>query len=196
MGNAPRTPMLPLDLQRSLQSQLWPNEKIIWSAQPNPAAFRASFGTAIVGLCFAGFGAVALGFVWHARTLSTRLLAGLCPGASILLGLAFMSAPFSARRRASQKIYAVTDRRAMILWVSSNGESDVQSYTPDRLGAIERRERSDGSGDLILERYNHATGQAYSSDNIENGFRAIENVHAVQQLIATTLLSGPEPAAS
>jgi hypothetical protein len=86
-------------------------------------------------------------------------------------------------------VYALTDRRA-IVFGSGDAIGDVkmqvQSYGRDVLATLERRERADGSGDLILEPLPRMRG-THIIWTPRHGFMAIENVREVEALLHKTL---------
>jgi len=59
-----------------------------------------------------------------------------------------LSSPILAYRRALKTAYVITDRRAIV--VAGGGMTTIRSYPPEKLGDVFRRERSDGTGDVVF----------------------------------------------
>jgi hypothetical protein len=68
----------------------------------------------------------------------------------ILVGLVFTAAPYLQSLSARQTYYLITNRRALIIKLGR--VKKVLSYYSAKLQSLERRERSDGSGDIVFER--------------------------------------------
>jgi hypothetical protein len=89
-------------------------------------------------------------------------------------------------RRSRHTLYAVTDRRALIL-----DRNNVQSFGPRDIEFIERRMHSGGRGDILFAREVHPSGAGmwgYSGFNrsmMESavGFFDIEDARAVEALM-------------
>ncbi|NLF31874.1 MAG: hypothetical protein GX591_13425, partial [Planctomycetes bacterium] len=106
------------------------------------------------------------------------------------------SAPYWVYRKAGRSAYAITDRRAILLDAGWFGGLNVRSFGPDELDDITRKQRADGSGDLIFRRdISHTHDSTHTRDI---GFMAIRNVKDVETIIRTmvetarTNSAGPE----
>lgn len=185
----PDPALLPPDLDQRLRSELQPNERLLWTGQPLPHAARlqslliAAFGIpftvfSIVWMLFAGWigGSVATGFS----------LFSLCGLPFFLVGLGMLSSPYWIPRLARRTVYAITNHRALTLRTSLFGTLTTESFTAQRLTRLERRERPDGSGDLIFEQFTEPLGSGTTTTT--RGFLAIPNVRQVQDLLTLTLL--------
>ena len=63
------------------------------------------------------------------------------------------------------------------------GTLSIQSYPPDRLRDLSRKQSGDGSGDLIFERVLVA-GNRNDGNNLEDrGFLAIGDVKSVEEMV-------------
>lgn len=71
----------------------------------------------------------------------------------VLIGLAMLSSPIWAYRNALKSVYVITDRRAIT--VVGGFRTTIRSFFPSDLNDLYRTERSDGSGDVILESKTH-----------------------------------------
>lgn len=146
---------IPRHLQDKIDRELAPGERIEWVDTPVPRFFTptstAAFLFGIPWTAFALFwtGGAAWGTLKNDGLGWFRLfpLFGL---PFILIGLGMLSAPFWARRKALNTVYVITDRRA----ISFEGTRTVtvRSYMPDQLREIYRKEKNDGTGDVIIGR--------------------------------------------
>jgi len=68
----------------------------------------------------------------------------------ILVGFGMLSGPIWAYRKALKTVYVVTNRRAITL--DGGRTVAIRSYPPDRLADVYRKERKDGTGDVLISR--------------------------------------------
>lgn len=104
----------------------------------------------------------------------------------MVLGLLIAFLVWQLNRLSRGTIYAVTDRRVLILHPGGR----ARSYGPQDLRGIERREKPDGSGDLIFNPGSESTIEA------PVGFFGIEHVRQVEALLLETFRPGPDEAKS
>lgn len=147
------------DAQMRAQSELESGESLVWSgtADPRRAAISA-FPAALFGIPFAGFA-----LFWMSQAFrATRAMAGNSHNAFVsgfkifplfgipffLVGLAVMLAPLWAFLTGRNTVYAVTNRRVMV--ISGTKSRAVKSFMPADIAGVEHRERPDGSGDIVL----------------------------------------------
>jgi hypothetical protein len=105
-------------------------------------------------------------------------------GVFFLIGLLMLTAPFCAARKAKNTVYTITNQRAIII-AKKCSEMDIQSFSADKLDDINKRIRSDGSGDLIFERqisYRRHKGRTRQRIK-EIGFFGIPKVNDVENLL-------------
>ena len=98
----------------------------------------------------------------------------------ILIGLGMLSSPYWMLRRAKRMAYVLTDRRAIILSFGWRSSASVRSFEPSGLTDLQRRERADGSGDLIFTTDVSSRGRNTSA---AVGFVAIQNVKEVEDRV-------------
>jgi hypothetical protein len=104
------------------------------------------------------------------------------------VGLWMLSIPLWTWHKTRHTFYAVTDRRAIICEPLCFRGVQIRSYfSEDLRGVLARNERSDRSGDLILEEY-LARGAKGGSVIKERGFMGIPHVREVEQIVRGTLL--------
>src|SRR6185295_11951618 len=65
----------------------------------------------------------------------------------VIAGLYMLSSPLWMMLKASNTAYVITNRRAIIF--EGGWSTHIRSFRPTELGQLERREHSDGSGDII-----------------------------------------------
>ena len=199
MVTPPRAPLLPPDLQRQVQAELRPGERLVWAAQPLPRLLRwqslGLFLFAIPWTAFAVFwvAAAAHGTWHHGHPAGAGFLFPLFGLPFVVIGVGMLSAPPWAGRTARQTAYAITDQRAVVFRGRAFGRRSVDSFEPDRLTGITRNERADGTGDLIFEQFAQRRGTGTST--VRRGFLAIGDVRPVEDLIYNTLLAGRTRAA-
>lgn len=132
------------------QREMRPGERLIWADRPAPGRMVLS------GLVLTAFGSVFAGFAafWIAGAASATSgdsgvfaffpLFGI---PFLLVGLAIMLAPLWIWMSAKKTIYAISSDRLVIIMGRR-----VRSFEPDEIDSLERREKADGSGDIIFRR--------------------------------------------
>lgn len=195
--------MMPLsgEPDRRVRSELRPGERILWTGGPKPTrCILLTVPAALGGITFLGFGAFWMRDTGLSRMLFVRAVAE--PGAlnpmldpfslfvlpALILGLALLSVPFWAYRRALRTRYVLTDQRAMILGAGWFTKGTVLSFTSAELAKMERRESDDGTGDLVFEKAANALRGSFDPISLllHRGFMGIENVRKVEELIRRT----------
>jgi hypothetical protein len=159
----PRESPISRQLQAELERESAPGERVVWSGQPVPKRYtRGSWGLVLFGIpwtAFSVFGTTVAAFV------GTRTMKGDDPMSTgfrwffplfgvpfILIGVGLLSSPWWGRRRAGRVLYAITDRRALVLEPAWRGSRTVKSFGPAEIQSLERTEHADRSGDLIFLR--------------------------------------------
>lgn len=175
------------DVLEIARDEMAPDERLFWAGRPD--AKRLAFQTLPIVLfgipwtCFTVFWvAVAAQGVWGSDTRAPGafVLFPLFGIPFVLVGLGMLSAPFWAYRKGQQTVYAVSDRRVLI--IGGGKTRSVQSYTNEDIGTIERKERGDGSGDLIFSRTVSPTRNG-SSTTTPIGFFGIPDVRGVETIL-------------
>ncbi len=164
---------LPPDLEWIARDEIAPDETVEYAAQPSPGrTVLRSFGTwlfAIPWTAFSVFWTVAaaggLSGEWPSGVGWVFPLFGL---PFVAIGLAMLSAPFWAWRKARRSLCVVTDRRAILFEGAGFREIGVRSFAPETLRDIRRTERPDGSGDLHFT----AAGTLGTGGTLPIGFTA------------------------
>ena len=189
---------LPEELISFVKPELQPGERLLWASRADRAATpRRRGGHAVAGTWAVGLMAVGLACV----VLSTRpdppirqaeaalvtfgIVFGFVGSIIGFFTIASLASTARARRLRSRRIYALTDRRA-ILWTPVAGSDAVTVHVYPRgsikPGQIERTQFPDGSGTLAL-------GGGYSA---HGNFEGIADVRRVEELVRRFLVA-PDP---
>lgn len=170
-------------------SQLDSGERLLWSGSPSPRAAAVSALPAVLfGLPFAAFACFWIAIAW--RATSQHAAGGMFPlfplfGLPFLLvGMLIVFAPLWSSLGARGTVYAVTDRRAMI--ITSAGMRGVQSYTHDDLSDITLMEGKDGTGSVFFAARSMPSSRGYTT-TLRVGFIGIPEARHVEQLIRSQL---------
>jgi F0F1-type ATP synthase assembly protein I len=185
---------LPPHLQPRLDRELDEGEEVRWVAQPSYRILRKATMDMCIGvsillglLCFTltilgVFGL--LGYLGEETMKSTPenwaliILAGL-----ILIGtiagviFAFRSAKYTA----NNTIYAITEKRAIIIVIHKNKSITERDYRGDELVHLARIEFPDGSGTLTFESARGAGGSAQTATR--HRFHAIDQVSDIERIL-------------
>ncbi|MCC6909721.1 MAG: PH domain-containing protein [Phycisphaerales bacterium] len=180
----PSDTFIPMHLQHAVSAELSDGEQVLWQAQPIPGLYiRRSWPAVLFAIPWTAFAVFwmfgAAGFKMPTFSSGADLfpLFGI---PFVLIGCGMFCSPLVLRRKARRTVYVLTDRRAII--ITGLLSLDVQSFPPDQLGQIRRRQRRDGSGDLIFR-----TEIDYDSDGDRTrryiGFLAIPDVKSVEHSV-------------
>jgi hypothetical protein len=209
----PQPDDMPPELKARLEAELAPGERVVWLAQPRPGlVLRTAWLYVVIGLVWTvATTAFALNWMkstgqfnrdWNAGPgvehgffePKGRSVFDYLPWLFVLIGFGIMSAPFWMARQARRTGYALTDRRAIITEGGWFGGWKTSSYTAQGLGQMKRRERSDGSGDLIFEEIVSTSTDSQGRPTTQThwrGFLNVDRVREVENLVRSTLLTGP-----
>jgi hypothetical protein len=193
---------LSFEMQHRVESELDRDESMLWCGRQTLTKrhLLMTLPVAFFGMFFGGF---ALFWIVMAFTMTSKAGNGDVPflfrylfplfGIPFLLvGLALMSSPFWATRRAKKTFYALTNKRAIVWQAGFFGGLSVRSFRADDLDDMIRIEHGDGRGDLIFREYvtttySHDHGRRHHLRRV--GFIGIENVHDVERQVRETLLA-------
>lgn len=175
---------LPAELQARVKGELKPGEVVVWAGQPLPGRYAARGGC--LWLFFVPWTAFAVFWICGAAqfrlpTFTSAMdffpLFGL---PFVAIGVVGLSSPLWMRRVARKVVYVITNQRAFSIegWRTLT----VRSYLPAQLASITRRERADGSGDLILAIESYA-GTRGATNTRERGFFGLAEVKLVARLL-------------
>ena len=180
-----------IEIEQTAMKQLDSDERLLWSGAPSPGGTAVSaLPLTFMGILFTGFAAF---WIASAAHMSSGSSGDGFPGAIfplfgvpfLLIGVGMLLGPVWAYRSAKSTVYAVTDRRVMVITAAKT--VGVRSFTPDDIGDIVRVEGPDGSGTL---RFGTPANLAVRDGArlSMGGFIGIPEVRRVEQLIRENLL--------
>jgi hypothetical protein len=175
------TPVLPHELQELLDREI-KGEQLKWSCQPSysRAVMRKFWPAFFLGVFFFGL-SLSLAFVQHQKAQKGEkvpLPRKTIPVAGVLFGLGVMASPFYIARNAKNTVYAITNKRAIII-TKRPSTTDFYSFGANKIKNMVRRIRNDGSGDLIFEKQSSEGKTTY-----EIGFFGVPEVNRIEGLLA------------
>lgn len=185
---------IPRELEDKVKRELESGESILWMEQPIPRYFTAmstsAFLFAIPWTAFAIFWICgASGFKlpdFSEGGFSFFPLFGL---PFVLIGMGMLSAPLWAYRKALKTVYVITDRRGITF--DAGWTTTIRSYPPDRLQHIHRKEKRDGSGDVVLGQ-RVVSGSEGRQQAMDLGFLNIREPKLVEQMLRKLAELAPE----
>lgn len=146
-------------IENELRQQLAPDEKILWSAQPDPKRMKRVFAAWIFAIPWTGYAIfmtykVITMFLIDSSKMRTDLLwAALIPSMFVLFGIFMILSPLRALKKARNSIHALTNQRILTFVVDK--DRSVNSVMFDDMGPISLTEKSDGWGNLTIETGSH-----------------------------------------
>lgn len=176
--------------EQMISSQLDPGEGLLWSGAPSASRLaRSALPTMVFGIPFTAF---AVFWIYTAFTATSKSSQ---PGSAwslfplfgvpfLLIGLGMLTAPLWAFLSAGRTLYAVTNRRALI--VSGAFSTTVKSFTHTEIHELQRVERAGGSGDLYFGSREVVTRRGGTMRQ-RIGFLGIPDIRTVEQLIRSRL---------
>ena len=181
---------LPSKAETRLRAELNSDEKLLWNGQPFAIrAWPLRIPLVLFGIPWTAFSVFCIISVIqtprHTPSRQDPVLLSYAP--FILFGLWMLASPWWMRRGARKTVYALTDKRALILSPSWRGVIQVRGIPPEHLPDRTRTQNPDGSGSLVFTRL---TTTRYSSKGgttvVTVGFDNIANVGDVDALMEQT----------
>ena len=182
---------IPQDLQENVDRELQPDERILWIDMPIPMFFtRESTKIFLFGIGMTLFAifwtCAAAGFsIPNLKEVSNpfqllNLLFPLFGIPFILIGFFLLANPLIAYRKAFKTVYVITDRRAITF--EFGWSKTIRSYPPSQLLNVYRKERGDGTGDVII-----SFDKWIDSDDVKRskdlGFLQIQGPKTVEMML-------------
>ncbi len=175
---------LPDELVSLVDRELDSDEHVEWVGQPIAGRLaRSSLPIVVFGIPWTAF---AVFWTVMASGITTRKGGGewswvfaLWGVPFILIGLGMLTSPYWMQRRAKRTAYVLTDRRAIVLSLGWRSSASVRSFQPGALTDLQRKERADGSGDLVFTNDLSSASRGRSMSTAV-GFLAIPNVKEVE----------------
>jgi hypothetical protein len=141
-----------MEAEQVAMKQLDSGERLLWSGSPRPGGMAlAALPLTFMGVVFTGFAAF---WIASAMNVSSGSSGDGFPGAIfplfgvpfLVIGFGMLLGPVWAYRSAKNTVYAVTDKRVLI--ITGTKTVGVRSFAPEDIGEIVRVEAQDGSGTL------------------------------------------------
>lgn len=188
---------MPIDpqLREAVQPELKPGEELLWAERPKAHRlvftwsnlFSFLFLFVWEGWLLASFVSNLLFWQQHGGLTLDDVVGFAIVAFMLLTGLIFLSSALIWSVRGLRTIYALTNKRAMIM--TTVPDLSVQSYGSADIGAIERTELPDGSGDLTFaKKYYHDSEGEYGETDVT--FVGIEHVRFVEDLFRSVFHKG------
>jgi len=190
-------PEIPKDLQDEVERQLEPGERIQWMEQPVPRFFTpASTGMFFFGIPFTAFAVFwmcgASGFKRPDFSKGGFSFFPLFGVPFLLIGIGMLLSPLWARRKGLKTVYAITDRRAITC--DGGWTTTIRFYTPDQLKNMYRKEKKDGTGDVVLIQVLSNVRIGGQQQMADVGFLRVRDARKTEQMLRN-LIDQSVPAA-
>ncbi|HKP84987.1 MAG TPA: hypothetical protein VJZ26_02750 [Blastocatellia bacterium] len=166
--------------QQTAQAQLEPGERLLWYGKPDPRrGLLVTIPLMLFAIPWTGFSlfwmAAASGFAFVESEPGWDSLFALFGVPFVLVGLGLLTSPYWLYKKAKLTVYALTNRRAMI--ITGHATRKIQSFAGGDIGLIERTERANGRGDVIF-----ATVETKKNSQ-QVGFMGISDARRVERLL-------------
>ena len=136
------------ELRAKVDHELERGERIQWIDMPIPRYFTgAATGAFLFAIPWTAFAVFWMFGSWYQSESVPFTLFGV---PFVLIGIGMLSSPLWAYRKSFKTVYVITDRRAITF--DGGWSTTIRSYPPDRLAETYRKEKKDGSGDVIISR--------------------------------------------
>jgi len=178
---------IPKELRKKVDQELQPGEYIRWVEQPIPRFLTSS---SIVTFLFAiPWTSFALFWIWGAlgqelpnfkEGIQFQHIFALFGLPFVFIGLGMLSSPFWVWYAAKQTVYLITAQRAII--IKGGWSTTIRSYSPEQLKDVYRKEKADGSGDVIIA-IRQWEDRKRNQRSEEIGFLGVRNSQEVEKLL-------------
>jgi hypothetical protein len=172
---------IPQPLRDKVERELESDERFEWIAMPKRACFTPGATAAFLF----GIPWTAFALFWIAGAANFKVpqfnqgfdLFPLFGIPFVLIGCGMLSAPLWAYRNSGKSVYLITNRRAITFiggWLTT-----IRSFPPEKLTDVYRKEKADGSGNVIIARNSISDGEG--SRQFEGlGFLQVANAKDVE----------------
>jgi len=179
--------MTPIEVRRIVSAELGIGEELLWTDQPIPkGAMSQALPIFLFGCIWAAFCIPSFIANIASQSVTPDLSSILFMVPFVLIGLACLLSPVFTFYRARETIYAITNRRIIIIKVGF--ARTVQRFDPGAINTLERTERQDGLGDLLFRRTYTTDSEGHKNVQVEQ-FLAIPNAQHVEELLKDLLKS-------
>ncbi|MEZ5933748.1 MAG: hypothetical protein R3F54_17710 [Alphaproteobacteria bacterium] len=171
----------PLTLARA---EMAAGERLIWADTSLPGnARRRVLPVSILGWLF-----LLLSLAWMAKAAIASFWLLIMGLPFLLAAAAIAGLPWWWPTITRHTVYAISDRRLLI--IQSWPRRKVRSYGPDDIDVVERREKRDGSGDIVFRReeyrklrHHHDPQGKRRTGEREIGFFGVPDVKTLEEAI-------------
>lgn len=174
-----------------IRAALAPGERLLWAEQP-PAgrAALATWPLVLFGLPWLGFGAMGFWMAGNDAPPGNGTFPAVLGAIFLLVGLLCLFSPLWVGSTAGRVVWALTDRR--VLLCNPHPFGGVALCAGDLAGIADwlRRERADGSGDLVFGRLRTPAGVETFGGQ---GFLAVADVARVEALFRAARAGAADP---
>ena len=177
---------LPYELRQMVDNELNDGESTMWAGQPKPSKLALkSLPIVLFAIPWTAFAVFwicgASGFKMPDFSKGGFSFFPLFGLPFVLIGLGMLSSPFWMMKKAKGTVYVLTDKRAIIF--EGGWRTNIRSLGPDQLRDLSRKQRSDGSGDIVFKKEISYNNQGNNMPVKEIGFLCIDNVKEVEDKI-------------
>ena len=177
---------LPDKLRQKVDKELEIGESIRWIGQPIPRFFTASsIGSFLFAIPWTGFV-----IFWVLGASKASIFFAMFGIPFLIVGFGMLSSPIWFWLSAKNTAYVITNKRALSIAipVTSFGNilsTTIRNYPPSKLKDIYRKERADGTGDVVMavqqstSNFNNRRNQTTE----EIGFMGISNPQEVEKML-------------
>lgn len=173
------------ELEAKIDRELEAGERVVWKGKPIPRFFTpSSTGAFLFALPWTAFA-----IVWMLGAAEFKMpdfnegkdLFPLFGVPFLLIGLGMLSSPFWAYWRSLKTVYVITEKRALT-FDGGVFTTTIRSYAPHKLQDLFRREKSNGTGDVLIDRrdWRDTDGDQQTE---ELGFLRLENPKEIEALL-------------
>jgi hypothetical protein len=185
--------LLPESVRALVEAELEPGESLRWVEQPIPSrAARSVVPVMLFAIPWTAFSVfwIAMAARGAAHSAGPFRLFPLFGTPFLLIGLGMLSSPFWAARMAKRTVYAVTDRRALVIQGRIGRGESVRTFEPEKLGELRREQQADGSGNLVFgeDVGVGSNGRRYVTSY---GFMAVPNVREAEEQVRALARNAP-----
>jgi hypothetical protein len=173
-------------LHSTLVNEIEPGETLVWLDQPNPKAYAwMSLPIILFAIPWTAFA-----IFWIAGASEFKIpkfhkpwdLFPLFGLPFFLIGLGMLSSPFWAMRTARGTVYAITDRRVLI--IQKLFSARIRTVLPHQIGNLSRKQKDDGSGTIQFENLSDTEKRLQNeTQKMPLGFYGVSDVKNVERLL-------------
>jgi len=170
--------IIPRKLRAMVEHELESGEVIQWIEMPIPRYFTgAATGAFLFAIPWTAFAIFWMFGSWYQSESVPFTLFGV---PFVLIGIGMLSTPLWAYRKSFKTVYVITNRRGLTF--NGGWSTTIRSYPPHKLEDIYRKEKKDGTGDVVISRraWRDSDGDRQSE---ELGFLCIEKPKEIEAML-------------